>query len=374
VSFCRGRMADKKSQKASSSKSKLSPKFEPFSPTSQEIILRNSPFQLVDHFTTLGTIPPRPSFHSALVNQYDPFAVSSQPKPPYNPKPYAKTSAYYAKSPVQNLFYVESDLSHLKIAEALAKAYYPSLWHFPAIHPHKSLKFYRDILFQTKLVQINPIMDNIDKTKIVYHSFYIMKILNQSKWGSHPHTCVKLDGHSVEYCYHDYIEAWSKIFLHQNETYSHSWFINFDKNFKGNFPLWFLCWWQVHGPINEIVPEQIQEVIRIFSSVHKLSQHEVQLPIMLHFFSRYKVPWILKWQYAVNSNCVSRQWHVKWWDKFKISQTIDRFNSEYPIQATAPPAAQLSQPEPDLQSLKAPKPSKADLPPHPRGKRQQKRI
>jgi hypothetical protein len=84
------------------------------------------------------------------------------------------------------------------------------------------------------------------------------------------------------------------IFLYQNETYTHSWFINFDKNFKGPILLWFHKWWQVHGPVNEIIPEEVQEVVRYFSTVKKLSQFEALLPITLHFFSQYKVSWILK--------------------------------------------------------------------------------
>jgi hypothetical protein len=69
---------------ASASKSKLSPDTKPFglvTPSqlsSQDLILRNSPVQMVNHFTTLGssTISPRPSFQSALISPpspYDPF-------------------------------------------------------------------------------------------------------------------------------------------------------------------------------------------------------------------------------------------------------------------------------------------------------------
>jgi hypothetical protein len=157
--------------------------------------------------------------------------VSSQPKP-YALVSYARTSNYHVKTPGHNLFYVDSDFSHLKTAEVLAKAYYPPLWHFPTIHPLKSLKFYRDILFEIESDQIKPITDRQDQTKVLYHSLYVMKILNQNEWESYPHMCKRLFNHTVQYCYHDYIEAWYKIFLHQNENFSHSWFINFDKNFK----------------------------------------------------------------------------------------------------------------------------------------------
>jgi hypothetical protein len=117
--------------------------------------LRNSPVQMVNRFTTLdSTISPRPTFQSALVNYFDPFE-DIEPLKPF--KIFPKTSPYYAKSPSHNLFIIESDFSHLKSPEAIAKAYFPFLWHFPAIHLEKSIKFYRDVLLQTKSIQINPI-------------------------------------------------------------------------------------------------------------------------------------------------------------------------------------------------------------------------
>jgi hypothetical protein len=144
--------------------------------------------------------------------------------------------------------------------------------------------------------------------------------------------------------------------LHQNETHSHSWFINFDKNFKGPIPLWFHRWWQVHGPINEIIPKEVQEAIKYFSTVKKLTQQEAQLPITLHFFAHYKVSWIVKWQYTMSQNsqnCIARQLSVKWWDKFDFSRIRSRLDIEFPfkpevtysIQVRAP-VAQLQPPEP----------------------------
>jgi hypothetical protein len=48
------------------------------------------------------------------------------------------------------------------------------------------------------------------------------------------------------------------------------------------------------GPINEIIPKEVQEAIRLFSTVKKLIQQEAQLPITFHFFAHYKVSWIVK--------------------------------------------------------------------------------
>jgi hypothetical protein len=134
-------MVDKKKEKPSANKPKLNPESKPFeliTPSqlsSQDLILRNSPVQMVNRFTTLGsTISLRPTFQSALVSHFDPFE-DAVPTKPFQRFP--KTSPYHAKTPSHNLFIVEPDFSHLKSPEAIARAYYPPLWHFPAIHPAK---------------------------------------------------------------------------------------------------------------------------------------------------------------------------------------------------------------------------------------------
>jgi hypothetical protein len=47
-------------------------------------------------------------------------------------------------------------------------------------------------------------------------------------------------------------------------------------------------------PVNEIIPKEVQEAIRFFSTIKKLTQQEAQLPITLHFFAHYKASWIVK--------------------------------------------------------------------------------
>jgi hypothetical protein len=115
-------MADKKKEKASASKPKLSLEsklFELITPSqlsSPDLILRNSPVQMVNQFTTLGsTISPRPTFQSTLVSHYDLFEDLEQPKPF---KRFPKTSSH-------NLFIVEPDFSHLKSPKALLKPIIP---------------------------------------------------------------------------------------------------------------------------------------------------------------------------------------------------------------------------------------------------------
>ena len=129
--------------------------------------------------------------------------------------------------------------------------------------PYKSLSYYKDILIQTDFIVIKPILDRKDDTKVLYHSLYIKQIISQTEFCDHPS-----DLHLVEnnhFCYYDYIEAWSKVFLYQNQTFSHSWFIQFDHKFKSQIPLWFTLWWSRFGPSNAIIPDQLKAQVTHFS-------------------------------------------------------------------------------------------------------------
>jgi hypothetical protein len=166
--------------------------------------------------------------------------------------------------------------------------------------------------------------------------------------------------------------------LYQNETHSHSWFINFDRNFGGTIPLWNYRWWQVHGPDNEIIPEEVQEAINYFSTIKKLTQQEAQLPITLHFFVNYKVSWIVKWQYVLSQNCqnyIARQFYVKWWDKFDFSRIQSRLNAEFPLKLEFNPTTQAQAPEaqsPEL-PIKLPQAPKSNSPTSSKGKKPTKK-
>ena len=57
-------------------------------------------------------------------------------------------------------------------------------------------------------------------------------------------------------------------------------------------------------------------------SVFKVDSYGTKFPPLLHFIKKYKVPWILKWQYDMDGDVLTRRWYVKWWDKFPHIQAI----------------------------------------------------
>ncbi|KAL6284409.1 hypothetical protein ACE6H2_015338 [Prunus campanulata] len=54
--------------------------------------------------------------------------------------------------------------------------------------------------------------------------------------------------------------------------------------------------------------------------------------MLLHFFAKYKIPWILKWSYQANwdSKHLTRHCVVKWWDKVILNNIINEVHANYP--------------------------------------------
>ncbi|KAL4613897.1 hypothetical protein ACB092_07G015100 [Castanea dentata] len=292
-----------------------------------------SPGDIANRLTTLGSIP-KPNYSSVLVSAYDPYALTPVNQPVrtiYPRKPNA--SQYVKKQYFQNLFFVEPNRAAIKNPLQIAKSYFPPLCHWVPEHGAKRLEFYSDILRQEDATVIKTIFDLDDKNKIIYHSVYLKNIVTEASWGHSPTFTKSLPKHSVPYSYHDYIDAWFKFMLHQNETMTHSWFINFDKEFDNNadLPLWFIRWWNQFGSDIEIFPKPLVDCFNFWKQGFKVNTHNAKFPALLHFVKHFRVPWILKWQYEKDGDILSRHWYVKWWDKFGyVSQILDNVYRRLP--------------------------------------------
>ena len=281
-----------------------------------------SPINTVNRFTTLGTIP-KTNYSSVLASTYDPYTLVHSPQPiqtgfPRNPN----ASQYVKKRYVQNLFSVEPNRASITNPFRLATSYFPPLFHWIPEHNQKTVQYYTAILRQEDSVEINPIRDKNDREKIIYHSLYLKHIISEEMWGPCPTATRSLPNYPIPYSYHDYITAWFRFMLHQNETMSHSWFVNFHKDFDSPFPLWFIRWWTQFGSAVEIFPAQLTDCFRNFSLRFKPDTHRAKFPPLLHFIKKYKTPWILKWQYAKEDDVLARCWYVKWWDRFSHTDSI----------------------------------------------------
>ncbi|CAL9021171.1 unnamed protein product, partial [Prunus brigantina] len=230
--------------------------------------------QVSNRFTSLGTTVGqiRPNYQSALVSSYDPFQIT----PPVAQSSQSPSIPLQKSSP-----YLPKDKSHLFIIEpiydgitdpiTIVNKYFPPNSHFLPPSPYKNLSYYRDILVETKSVEIKPIKDREKPHIILYHSH---QIISQEEFSSHPYELKHLRS-THPYNYADYIEAWYTIFLYQKVDFNHSWFINFDSKFKSPFPYWFLHWWEKHGPIVDILPTEVHNLTNYFASKYKFNKQQL---------------------------------------------------------------------------------------------------
>ena len=195
--------------------------------------------------STLGNV--RPNYQSALVNQYDPFSSQYRPSPSSQTH-YPKTSPYMATVQNEYLFSIPPNLLKEPAPEKIAKVVFPPNFHYPSTKAEslKSIKYYLAILCGTESIAIKPIYSTLKNQEnfILYHSIYINKFILESDWeiplfqSKTLHALKNFSPHD-HYNYHDYIQAWTNVFLHQSEDFGHSWFINFHNDFRLKFPAWF---------------------------------------------------------------------------------------------------------------------------------------
>ena len=99
------------------------------------------------------------------------------------------------------------------------------------------MQYYSDILRHENSITIKAIRDKANSAKIIYHSVFLNHIISEEMWGPNLASTRMMPSPPVPYSYHDYLTAWFKFMLHQNENMSHSWFVYFDKDFNSDLPL-----------------------------------------------------------------------------------------------------------------------------------------
>jgi hypothetical protein len=167
------------------------------------------------------------------------------------------------------------------------------------------LQFYQDILQKEGSVNITTLYDKFSNGRVLNHKLDIVKITSLKAWASHPFLLRPLQGHSIKYSYYDYIDAWSKILMYQDKNMSHSWFIQWNKEFnitkpECQIPIWFLKWWAQHGSQSEILPDSLQDLgkntktlresLLHFATMFKTSEYNSNFPPILLFYAKYHVP------------------------------------------------------------------------------------
>ena len=285
--------------------------------------------------SALATLPSKATSPYTVEEPFGPIV----PKQPSFTLPPRIGRAFYIKKPfVQHISYIEPHLAHITDPLALAMEVLPHEWHFLPKNPEKNIKFYKGIFIQEKSAKIEGIRDRNNPSTVLYHKFIIRSFVSCKEWG-HPstlRTLTALKGSEPLYNYYDYMDAFENVLFFQNENYDHSWFIQFDRNFKGRIPSWFLKWWEMFGSVPQNFPEPLQDALRYFSSRFQTNKHSSQFLAILHMTIQYKIHWISMWNYAINQNLLDREFFVKWWDKFRPTDAISKLYNDFPLPVQKP--------------------------------------
>ena len=203
-----------------------------------------------------------------MASSYDPYALTwvNQPVKTIFPKT-SNASEYVKKQYFQNLFSIESNRTSITDPFRLATSYFPPKFHWIPEHSEKDVQYYSNILRHENSITIKAIPNKNNSTKIIYHSAFLNHIIFEEMWGPNPASTRRLPTSPFPYSYHDYLTAWFKFMLHQNENMSHSWFVNFDKDFNSDLPLWFIHWWTQFSLVTEIFPESLVGSFQYFTRV-----------------------------------------------------------------------------------------------------------
>jgi hypothetical protein len=227
VNFCKIKMADKKSKKASSS-SRISPNKLPsvkpklVTPSQlvkfdhHQITTVNSPNKASSsRMVSLGKPTQSTSFAKALTSPYDPFnkhIVPSTPAAPIKTKN-ARTSPFHPLYD-EKLFHIEFIHRSITNPLHLIGAYFPThpsdgaQQHFSPTDPNKTIQYYQNILQQEDFIIIKAIHNQFTpEREILCHKIEIIKFTSFRSWGTHTNILKPLKGHPIPYSYYDYIDA-----------------------------------------------------------------------------------------------------------------------------------------------------------------------
>ena len=311
---------------------------------------------------SLGKPVQSTSFARALTSSYDPFnkkVVPTTPAAPIKAKNNKKAVSPHHLLFSEKLFYIEFFHSRISNPLNLIKHYFPPhptdgvQQHFLPLPPYKTVQFYQNILQHEGSVEFKSIYDKIGNKGLMFHCIDIIKFTHLQQCGD-PWKTKSLPSHNYEYSYQDYMDAWWKILLIQFKDMTHSWFIQWHKEY--NFikpecqpPMWFLKWWSKHGSMAEIIPDTLwntippnkhgdpplstytlKQALLHFVKRYKCTEYNSRFPTILQFCAKYKIPWIVKWSYQIKDNILIRNFAVKWWDNYDRDIIIHFVYKEFP--------------------------------------------
>ena len=250
------------------------------------------------------------------------FEVLGKPSQPSSSNPHK--FAYQTKESRLLLQILEPD--HISASGEIAiKKIFQNEKYFISNEIPKTRIFYEFILVDTESIQISHVQ-NPEGNGIAYSKCKILKVLNEKDWDQNPFTHKRFSENfdPQTFDFYDYKNAWYHTFCIRPN--SHSWFFNWDEKMQKSFPNWFQEWWLFMGATPNIFCPEIQksfEYVKDNSDSFFPSGNSYSL----FFCAQFRIPWILCWDYCLQQTqpspfpkYLAREFKIKWWAAFKISQ------------------------------------------------------
>ncbi|KAK9714055.1 hypothetical protein RND81_06G068500 [Saponaria officinalis] len=160
-----------------------------------------------------------------------------------------------------------------------------------------------------------------------FSKIIIGSIIPIGDWGISPFSekTVTVRNSLIKYNYWDYIQAFDKVFLYENDKRSHTWFIKFSSDvYNNDLPTWFLNWWSFYGTSAEILPPILKELFDKWQGLisYIIDPEEIILSYHMRFFIEFSIPYI--WRSCPTTGytsmltkklyCLKRKAFSKFWD------------------------------------------------------------
>ncbi|KAK4573648.1 hypothetical protein RGQ29_031556 [Quercus rubra] len=222
-----------------------------------------------------------------------------------------KSAKEVLQKDVQNLI---SKQSFARWQAILIRQLIPPGWEHPKTEIFKTQTFYEHILVDTDSILVTH-MPCSQEPNIIGYSKMVPQFYN----------------------YYDYMEAWDRFLLFQNNIYRHTWFFWFDMYRKKDMmiPRWFIDWWNSYGPEAMILPPDLLKAYETFKKEPPNIPHLRDFPHLLQFFYKFPdLPWIIRWEYKIEKNpqypfpMLTRKFKLKWWNKFNFDHICQEFQKK----------------------------------------------
>lgn len=177
--------------------------------------------------------------------------------------PLTPLNSSYIQNPNQQILKILEDYElhlHKKSFKALIDFLFSKDSLFVA-DARKTREYYQAILVDTGSIKVVHNHNSSNPSRIDFSKVQIFHILSIQEWKACPYTNKTLSNHSTmsSYNYYDYQDAWFN-FLYLR-SYTHSWFIFFDKNFDNHYPSWFVNWFKFMGNIPDTLHHMFMVVL-----------------------------------------------------------------------------------------------------------------